>query len=272
MKPFIIYGGTDKERQNYAENVAYENKWNFITLDCKDFKLYSRYYITSNMDNTKTLFFIYDCQKMDADKSNEFLQLVKDSNHIYMLSIPISSDINYDLKKNCLTKNLGDKMSDLMLALKNLMTVADRDSVRLAIENIDPNLLFHVMKKEAWQSPESLQALLDINRHIYKVKPDYIRSLLAYRLPKKAFATNFTTKKVENKMQKSIQDKLAKTYHLNGDESADLYQIVLQTHAEPERTGHLLTQEEKQFLGIVDKPMQATLTSPKPKQSLESFF
>lgn len=270
MQPFVIYGSTDKARQDYAESVSNENDYGFKTIDVKNFELYSRAYVTSGLDNRRTLFFFYDCEKLDVAKATKLLELVKGSNHIFMLSVPTSSDMNYVLQKGCLKKNLGDKMSDLTNALKNLMTVADRDSVRFAIENIDPNLLFHVMKKEAWQSPESLQALLDINRHIYKVKPDYIRSLLAYKLPKRAFNTNFQTKKQDTKLLKGIQVKLSKQYHLNSNETADLYSLIKMTKSDPNIE---LTKEERQFIGITDEVKVEPININKPKiDKLDVFF
>lgn len=268
MKPLIIYGSTDKARQNFAEKMAEENECGFVTVEAKKFELYSRSYITSGLDGKKTLFFFYDVETLTVEQSTKLVSLIKNSGHLFLLSIPFFTDINFVLKKNCVVKNLGNVISDLNLALKNIMTLNNRDAVKVSLDVVEPIFLFHILKKEAWQKPECLTVLMNINQYIYKVKKDYIASMLAYCFPKKAYVTNFRTKKNDLSVMKKIKIKLAKTYKLNPNEAADLYQLILFTKEEPVKA--LLTQTEKEYMRLYKKLEQKNVV--KTKSSLDAYF
>jgi hypothetical protein len=274
LQSYILYGSSDKARHDYVQSLANENGYNFLTIDFKERELHSRKYITSGLDGRKCVFLFYDSENFgkeykDLDSSTKFLCLLKSSPHIFFFSFPTKADVNVVFKKFCISKDLGStKEATVNDSIKELMTNPDRDAVRFNISMEDPNYLFHILKKQAWQSLDSLKALLEINRFLYKINKGYMTSLLAYSLPKKAYAT-YSIKKDDNKMVKSIQRKLVDYYKMNPDETADLYQLVVKTHSVPEEVG--LTLEEKQFLGV-EKTVQAIPTNKPVTKSLESFF
>lgn len=274
MKAFLVHGSSDKARYDYAQNVAHENSWNFISLDSKEYKNFSKHFISSTLDSTRTVFFLNYADKLSYENSIDFLQLIKDSPHIIILSAEVLPNVNFILKKSCSQISLGLKLSRLMSCLKTLMTEEDRDLVRLAIKEEDPLFLFHVLKKSAWKAPEVIPSLMRINRNIYKNKPAFILSLLAFAFPKRMFAIGAGKKKNdESKMRKKILKKIAKAFHLSSSKVADLYLLFRRLGSVPERV-IALSDEEKKFLGIsaFSSMLPEKQTLKAPTSSLSEFF
>ena len=261
----MIIGSSDKVRQDYAQSMANENSYNFIAIDGPDYKTFSKSYITSSLDGTKTLFYFYDIDKLSLEKCEDLLSLVSHSNHIFIFSLPTYPTSNYILTKNCISKNLGSKANGLSETLKILMTTPDRDSVRLAIADEDPIYLFHILKKNAWHSPETLTFLEEISRMLYKCKKSYITSLLAYGFPMKPYPT-FESKKVKNTLVESLKSKIVKEFNTNPDETADIYLLCKSIGMSPVD----LTDEEMQLFGFPMSPKEVKKVNST--KTLESFF
>lgn len=270
MHPVAVYGGSDKARQTFAEDFAQENNYLFCAVEAKDVLNYSRAYITSNFENRKTVFYIYDCHAITYDKMIEFLSMIKSSTNFFVLSYPYSSAIKGDLKRYFTLKSLGDSKSAFSSELQELMVNKDRDAVRVNISDADAQHIFHTLKGNAWQIPTSNNALLDISQYLYKVKEGYLLSLLAYAFPARMYNTyNIKARKSESKeMQGQILTKLKTAYCLNPEATADLYVLIKTTHVVPENVG--LSEDERAFLGIknvTQAPPKTTFT-----QSLEAFW
>ena len=272
MKPFLILGLTDKARYDYGLKVAQTNNYIFEAFDARDFESYSKKFLTSTLSKERVLFFIFDADKLTFTQAEQFLKLIKDSPHIFLLSAPSLSGFAYILQKNCLKTNLGSTRSQLQFALQSLMTVDDRNAVRLAIEGVDPLFLFHILKRDCWKSPESLQAMLRISQYIFKCRKPYLYSLLALAFPKKAFALSYK-KPEKNKMMQEITQKLAKTYKCNSSEAADFYLLIKQMRFAPEELQ--LSDEQKEFLGLpptVGEEQAPEAESPVILANLEDYF
>lgn len=271
MKPFLVYGGSDKARFDFGKETAAENLWNFISLEAKNFEAFSKPFISQSLDSSKTLFFLYNAQSLSIKHSIKFLELIKNSNNIFILATPSLSSINYILRKSCLHKSLGLKLNKIDSWLKAIMTIGDRDSVRLILKDADPIFLFHILKKSAWKKPEVLEPMMKINRNLYKVKPAYIKSLLAFAFPPKKYDTH-SAKKEDNKMMKKILAKIRKSFHVSKSKAADLYLLFNRLGSVPEKA-IVLSDEEKEFLGISsEKVEQQTLEAPVKTSSLSEFF
>lgn len=252
MRPFLIIGSTDKARYDHALQVAHQNQFHFIPLNQKEFFSHEKDFFTATLDEALCLFYIEDVDKLTYEESMKFLELIKDSPHRFMFSCQTYP--NYVLQKGCLTTPIGDSTSELTFYLKTLLTEPNRDAVRLALINSDPIHLFHILKKDAWKSPEALQVLLHISQNIFKVHKSYIISLLAFALQNKPFALSRTLKR-ENKMEKSIISKIAKAIpYYTTSEVGDVYHLLARgtlSAKDVMETGRLeLTDEEKAFLGI----------------------
>mgnify|MGYP001559085645 CR=1 FL=1 len=247
MKPFLVSGLTDKARYDYGLKVAQTNNYIFEAFDAKDFESYSKKFLTSTLGKERILFFIFDADKLSQTQAEQFLKLVADSPHIFLLSAPALSGFAYILQKNCLKTNLGSSQSQLQFALQSLMTVEDRNAVRLAIESVDPLFLFHILKRDCWKVPEALTQMLRISQYVYKSKKTYITSLLALALPKKAFAMTYK-KSTNDKIMNSILTSVAKLYKCNSSEAADIYLLIKKMGFAPEELQ--LSDEQRNYLGL----------------------
>ena len=247
MKPFALFGGSDKARYEHGLKVARDNNYIFEAFDAREFEDYSKKFLTSTLGGNRVLFFILDVDKLTQPQAEQFLKLVKDSPHIFLLSAPSLSGFAYILQKNCLKTNLGSTRSQLQFALQSLMTVDDRNAVRLAIESVDPLFLFHILKKDCWKAPESLTQMLRISQYIFKNRKAYITSLLALAFPKKAFAMTYK-KSTNDKIMNSILTSVAKLYKCNSSEAADIYLLIKKMGFAPEELQ--LSDEQKEFLGL----------------------
>ena len=233
-------------------------------VESKDYRSLSKQFLTSNLEGIKTLFYLFDVEKLSFEKCQELIDLTKDSPHIFMFSLPTYPN-NYVLTKNCLSKNLGSKPSELTEALKALMCLEDRDAVRIAIADMDPIYLFHILKKNAWQVPETLDALSKISQNLYKVKKSFITSMLSYSLPVRAFTTGANSKTEKNKMVESIKLKISKTFKYNSDETANLFLLCKSLKIAPV----VFSEDEEIYLGIEKKVQEVKVHKVTP---LEAFF
>lgn len=275
MRPFLIYGSNDKARYDYAKDVAHNNLWNFISMDSKNYKNFSKQYISSTLDSTRTVFFLNNIDKLSIKDSIDFLKLIEGSPHVFILASE-TLPTNYILKKSCLHKSLGFKLGKISSCLKSLMCETNRDLVRLAIQDRSPKFpifLFHILKKNAWKSPEVIPSLIKINQNLYKVKPAYIQSLLAFAFPPKKYDT-YSAKKEDNKMMKKILAKIRKSFYVSKSKAADLYLLFNRLGSVPEKA-IVLSDEEKEFLGVGlagRKEEVQTLEAPVKTSSLSEFF
>jgi len=268
LKPFLVFGLGDKARQNYAEQVALKNSYIFHALDSKEILNYSKEFLSSTLDASRIVFYIYDVNKLTFEACLQFLELIRSSPHIFILSSPTFLGVNSELRKVCQKIPLSSKLDEMTEVIRNLMINSDRDAVRVALIDVDHLYLFHKLKFGCWHSAETLGAMLEISQYIYKCKADYIKSLLAFALPAKPYALSHA-KKEKNKLQESILSKLTKAYRQNSAESANLYLLIRQMHFAPEEVQ--LTEEERDFLGV-------TLEAQTPEApfvaaaNLEDFF
>ena len=271
--PLILWGSTDKARYEYGKKVALDNNYIFEPFESKDFESYSKHFLTSTFASNKILFFMLEPEKLSYNQCLRFLELIKDSPHIFLLSTANLSKVEYALQKMCLKKSLGATQNAVTSALQALMTVDDRNAVRLAIKDVDPLFLFYILKRDCWKAPETLPAMLRISRYVFKSRKAYITSLLALAIPKKAFALSY--KKAENnKMMKSILEEIVEVYHVNSSEAADIYLLIKKAVSLPEELQ--LSDEQTKFLGVTPtfgEDKQASIAeSPVILANLEDFF
>lgn len=271
MKPFLAYGGSDAVRLSFAKDAAQRNNYNLILLNHKEFEDYSKPFLSSNLESSqaKNIFFIFDVNKWSIKQTERFFKLIKDSPHVFVLSSPTFLGANYILRKSCLKKNLGEERNEITEVLKSIMLEENRDSVRITIENIDPTFLFHILKKGAWRTPEVLNALIRISQKLYKSKPEFITSLLAFALPKRAFALSYK-KPEKNKLEQKILRKISKAYKLNSSETAGCYTLISRLKLAPVELR--LDDKQKIFLGVKPEEEQM-LEAPKIETAnLSEFF
>ena len=270
LKPFALSGGSDKARYEHGLKVARDNNYIFEAFDAKDFESYSKKFLTSTLGKERILFFIFDADKLNSIQVKYFLELIKDSPHIFLLSAPALSNFAYELQKQCLKTNLGSSQSQLNFALQSLMTVEDRNAVRLAIEGVDPLFLFHILKKDCWKVPETLAQMLRISQYIFKNRRTYIHSLLAFGFPKKTFAMTYK-KPTSNKTMSSILASVAKIYHCNSSEAADFYLLLKKMGFAPEELQ--LSDEQRNYMGFVPSVGEdQTQEVPVIIANLEDYF
>lgn len=260
----MVFGSSEKARYDFACDAAKRNDYIFMDIGSK-FEIYVRDFFISPINSNKILFYIR-AEGISPERLTELLKLCNESPHVFMLSSP-----SYIFRKNALLeKKLGETHNEIFDAIKALMTIEDRDSVRLMLSDVDVLHLFHTLKFGAWHSPESLASLMNISQYIYKARSTYLISLLAYALPKKAFAVNIS-KKEKNKLQSSILSSFAKAYkRQNSSEIADLYLLCMKTRSVPE--GVELSEEEQKLFGALPKAEPAQEASPEKSPSLTEFF
>ncbi len=273
MRPFVIYGSSDKARYSFGLKVAQENNYIFEAFEAKEVESYSKHFLTSTFASNKILFFMLEPEKLSYPQVLRFLELIKDSPHIFLLSTANLSKVEYALQKMCLKKSLGTTQNAVTSALQALMTTENRNEVRKTISEVDPLFLFHILKRDCWKAPETLPAMLRISQYIYKSKKSYITSLLAFALPQKTFALSY--KKAEgDKMMKSILGEIAKVYNVNSSEAADIYLLIKKAVSLPEELQ--LSDEQTKFLGVTPsfgEDKQASIAeSPVILANLEDFF
>ena len=246
MKPFALIG-LDKVCFDHALSIAHENNFHFVSLEAKDFSQHEKDFYTASLDEALCLFYLSDADKLSVAQTLQFIEMIKDSPHRFMLS---AQSFNWALKKHCLTIVLSKTENELTTQLKILFNETDRDSVRLALKNADPIHLFHILKFGAWQQSEALEAMLAISRNLYKCHKSFILDMLAFALLPKPFAT-FHSKTNENPIQKSIKTKLSKMFpHLNSSQIADIFLLARGAKIVPANLD--LSDEEKEYLGIAD--------------------
>ena len=242
--------GSDKQCSEHALSIAHENNFHFVSLEAKDFSQHEKDFYTASLDEALCLFYLSDADKLSVAQTLQFIEMIKDSPHRFMLSAQSS---NWVFKKHCLTIVLSKTENELTTQLKILFNETDRDSVRLALKNADPIHLFHILKFGAWQQSKALEAMLRINRYIYKSNKTYILSMFAWAISPKPFAT-FHKKQEEDKLQISIKNKIQKVFKINSSETADVYLLIKNYQIASDKIG--LSDEEKAFLGIVDSAEQ----------------
>ena len=246
MKPFALIG-LDKVCFDHALSIAHENNFHFVSLEAKDFSQHEKDFYTASLDEALCLFYLSDADKLSVAQTLQFIEMIKDSPHRFMLSAQSS---NWVFKKHCLTIVLSKTENELTTQLKILFNETDRDSVRLALKNADAVHLFHILKFGAWQSPETLEAMLRINRYIYICHKTYLLSMLSFALPTKALQT-FHRKSEENPLQKSIKIKLCRLLpNYTSSEIADAFSLLISSQSCLPNLQ--LSDEEKDFLGIVE--------------------
>jgi hypothetical protein len=252
LKPFALIG-LDKVCFDHALSIAHENNFHFVSLEAKDFSQHEKDFYTASLDEALCLFYLSDADKLSVAQTLQFIEMIKDSPHRFMLS---AQSFNWVFKKHCLTIVLSKTENELTTQLKILFNETDRDAVRLALKNADPIHLFHILKFGAWQQSEALEAMLAISRNLYKCHKSFILDMLAFALLPKPFAT-FHNKTNENPCQKSIKSKLSKMLpSYSSSEIADTF-LFLKTFKTSFSSPNLqLSDEEKAFLGIVDSAEQ----------------
>jgi hypothetical protein len=263
LKSVLLIGSSDKACYNYALSVAQENSYNFVPIESKEFSDYERQFYASNLEGTLFLFYVRDINKLSQFESNKFFETIYKSPHRFILSGPVETA--WFIKKNCIVNYIDNSKSAFTEHLKTLLTEPNRKLVRESLTNADVIHLFHTIKYGAWQNPQTLEHMMDVGQNLYKVKKDYILSMLAL-LPVKVVALG--NKKVSlHPLESSILKKIQKQYpKLRESEFADIY--MLQKFCK-EAIVSELSEDEKAFLGISDLPKveQAVFT-----KSIEEFF
>ncbi len=224
MRPHLILGGPDKSRYDFGLNVAKENNYNFISLDPKEIFPQEKKFFTSSLDDIPTLFFINDVNKLSASECQRLINIIKDSDRKFILSASVYP--NYILTNFCLLKKMDVVENELSTAIKLLAVENDRKIVRSFLKEIDPIYLFNILKMDAYRNPEVLDAMISINRNLYKVKKDYIISLIAYLIPQKMFSM-YHKKPQVNPLEMSIRKKIKESYRgLTKPEIADVFLMM----------------------------------------------
>lgn len=268
MQPFLLVGNSDRARYDFALQVAREQNFHFIPLNAKEFASHEKLYYTATLDDAKCLFYLEDSHKLTIPESYEFIKMIKDSPHRFILSSPLFP--NYVLQKQCLVKPLGESLDEIQFALKQLQTNPDRDAVRVLLNDADPIHLFHILKSGAWINQDQLDAMIRISRNLYKVHFTYILDALVFALQAKPM--RLMRKPKVDEMQQAILKKLRKILpHYTLSEVADVYHLLAVGGESviPEKLE--LTDEEKAYLGLRSKVEQTQEVFVKAV-NLEDYF
>jgi len=265
MKPVLILGASEKAIYDKAVSEAKRASLKLIVLTAKEYNKYSKHFCSGSLENL-TLFYISECNLLSVDDSIKFFSLIEKSPHSFILSA--TQDCNWHLKKSCFVSQLSPIENPLNAQLKAIMTEPNRNKVFETIKDADIIFLFNILKFGAYQSTETLDALIKINRNLFKCSETYIAAMLSFAMPQKIINT-YRSKTAENPLQRSIKAKLSIAYPKLGPvELADAFLIASNTRS---TLGAELSDEEKAFLKIEDKPIVEEPVFAKAV-NLEDYF
>ena len=243
MRPYLIFGNTDKAKFDFAKNIAKENNYLFQEVEAEKFEeeLFKPV-ITSTLENQTKLYFIFNCEKIFgfvgrkksktlSERVKNFLDLIKDSPHKFILSTNNILKIHYSLREACMLKSLGEEINPLTEALKSLFKQKNRDLVREKLSFLsteDFHLLLYLLKENCWRNPKALEMMEKVNQKVYKVQNEYLISLLAYGWSSPPIISSIQPR-ARNKellnMKKNITE-LAKKFHTSKRNAIEYFYLL----------------------------------------------
>lgn len=265
-KPTLLISSSEKAAYDCAVKEAQKASLKFISLSAKDFPKYEKHFYSNPLSGDKCLFYLSEAHALSYTDAQKFIEMIASSNNTFILSA--TAEVNWYLRKTCFVSQLSLIPNEITEQLRVLLTDVDRNFVRSKLEKCDPVHLFHILKFNVYLSPDNIDALLDINRYIYKSKSYLIKDMLSYAIKPKPYLLK-QSKREEEPLQKSIKAKLSKTYSkLSSSDIADAYLLANSAHSS---LGIELSDEEKAFLKIDEaKPVEEAVFVKT--QNLSDYF
>lgn len=250
MRAFCLISASDKACSEYVQSVAKENDYTLIALPAKEFPQHEKDFFTDTLDYKKCLFYLFDAHKLTQSSSEVLFKLIEASPQRFILSGP--PEIPWFVKKFTIAKHLDNSKDELTTQLQVLLTESNRRLVREYLKDADLIYLFNILKFGAWQNPETLGAMLELSRNVFKVRRDYFLTMMSYLIPNKVINT-FHKKTPMNPLEASLLKKLKKRSPVaRSAEIADT--LFLMKSCKAGINGLELSEEEEQFLGVNEKP------------------
>ncbi len=287
INPFLIFGGSSKQRQEWALEVAKKNGWNFWEVSRNTFEeeLYKTS-LTSNLDNKPNIIFLHNADALTQAEMDKFFKFVEKSPHRFILSAKSLYKISKSIREKTHIVRIGEPTPDEFFeALNQLMLNPDREEVRriLAKNEKDVEGLLHILKNNIWkvQNPQVWHAVESCMNLLYKISPEFQVSLLAYLFPVCKVPLSYEKKDNIYIAKKHILRMIERRYKMSIKESLEQIRVIQELAKNSPKLGWdlglelELNDEECKFLGLVEQPKQSSslnLLQVTQEKGLEKWF
>jgi len=283
MQPFLLFGGTSKQRKDWVNEVSEKNKWRLCEISKNNFE--SEVYkssVTSSLNNKPIVFFLHNADFMSSSDLEKFIKLTEKTFHRFILSSKSLYKIPRPVRDKLHVIKIGDSSPDEFFdALNQIMINPNREKVREILEKEEKNIdsILHILKNNVWKT-ENKQAWFTVETCLnlmYKISSSFMISILAYNYPVCKIPISFEKKEKLNKEKIDIINKIKRVLIMNQKESLDLYYDILAISKSPNKQMAFdiaeslgFNDDERLFLGI-EKLERLKPLEKKPNLCLDKW-
>ena len=282
-KPFLLYGGSSKNRKDWAQEISDRNRWRLYEIDKKTFREeIHKSSITTSISTKPNIIFVNKVDEMPVKDLEKLFELIENSPHRIVFEAKSIARMGKKYKDRCSLIRIGIPMDDnFFLVLDSILKEPDRDKVRKQIMEYKDkvHVYYHILKNNVWKSnnPRVFDAIERGLQMFYKVNNDYLISLLAYRFPVSGLSLSYDKKRKIYKEEENILKKMRSKLRLSKVEAVETYGCVREIikHPPPNFALRLikdlnLEKKEIEFLGLQLPVATKKVSSHKAKSSKAS--
>lgn len=284
MNPFLLFGGSSKQRRDYAVKVAKQNNWFLWEVNRQNFQSELRKTsITSSLTGEPNIVFLTNVERLSEKLFTKLLKIAEESPHRFILSTSAFYKIPKPIRQQLHLIRIGDvPPAKLFSALTTLMSEPNRELVRQTLSDPQVNVeqILYILKNNVWkaQNPEIFHAVESCFKCLHKVNKEYIVSMLAYLFPIARLPLSFSRKDRKGyKDEEAILEKLRRKYRLPKFGALETFRILKQIlPRQPDLASRVaqelkLSEKERKVLGIKHRLALGKQIKPKPVPSSSSL-